>query len=81
MRYTRFAAMIATSTIIMFGLVYLNVYQIEHVHFSETRLCMAILMGAAMAIVMMAFMLSMYKNRTVNIAIFIGSVIVFAIAL
>lgn len=81
MHYARFFAMIATSTIVMFGLMYLNAYQLDHVFFSETRAYMALVMGAAMAVIMLAFMLSMYPNRTANITIFAGSVIVFAGAL
>ncbi|SHI35496.1 DUF305 domain-containing protein [Wenxinia saemankumensis] len=81
MSYWRFAAMIATSTIVMFGLMYLNTYEIEHVYWSETRAWMALLMGAVMAFIMLAFMLSMYSSRAVNAAIFAGSVLVFAGAL
>jgi uncharacterized protein (DUF305 family) len=47
--YTRFAAMIITSTIVMFVLMYLNTYQVDHVWFSQTRMWMALYMGAAMA--------------------------------
>lgn len=79
--YARFAAMIGTSTAVMFGLMYLNTYQLDHVFFSETRLYMAFVMGAAMAIVMLAFMLGMYRSRAVNIGIFAGSALVFALAL
>ncbi|WP_293318367.1 DUF305 domain-containing protein [Phenylobacterium sp.] len=78
MSYWRFAAMIVTSTLVMYGLMYLNTYAIEHVFFSETRAWMALLMGATMAVIMLGFMLSMYKNRLVNIAIFAGAVLVFA---
>ncbi|WP_347340354.1 DUF305 domain-containing protein [Phenylobacterium glaciei] len=81
MKYGRFAAMIATSTIIMFGLMYLNTFMLQHVRFSETRLYMALLMGAVMAIVMMLFMLKMYENKRANMAILAGSVVVFAISL
>jgi uncharacterized protein (DUF305 family) len=42
---------------------------------------MAIVMGATMAVVMLAYMLQMYPNRGVNISIFVGSAIVFAVAL
>jgi FlaA1/EpsC-like NDP-sugar epimerase len=80
-KYRRFAAMIATSTIIMFGLMYLNTYVVQHVRFSETRLYMALLMGAVMAIVMMLFMLKMYENKRANMAILAGSVVVFAVSL
>lgn len=79
--YARFVAMIVTSTVIMFGLMYLNTYSLEHVYFSETRTFMAIYMGAVMAIVMLAFMQSMYKNRAVNLMIFVGAAVVFALAL
>ena len=78
MSYWRFAAMIATSTLVMYGLMYLNTYAFEHIFFSETRAWMALLMGATMAVIMLGFMLNMYKNRTVNIAIFAGAVLVFA---
>jgi uncharacterized protein (DUF305 family) len=75
--YTRFAAMIITSTIVMFVLMYLNTYQVDHVWFSQTRMWMALYMGAAMAVVMLAFMLSMYSNKNLNIAIFALSALVF----
>jgi magnesium-transporting ATPase (P-type) len=79
--YMRFGAMIATSTVVMFGLMYLNVYSLDHVYFSETRAWMALVMGATMAIIMLAFMLGMYSNGKANLAIFLGSVVVFAVAL
>jgi FlaA1/EpsC-like NDP-sugar epimerase len=79
--YSRFAAMIATSTVTMFILMYLNTYAWEHVFFSESRVYMAIVMGASMAVIMLAFMLSMYRNTLLNVAIFVGSVIVFSLAL
>ena len=76
MTYARFGAMIATSTVVMFGLMYLNTYQLSHATFSETRLYMAFLMGAVMALVMLAYMLSMYTDRRLNIAIFASAVVV-----
>lgn len=81
MTYFRFTLMIVTSTIVMFVLMYLNTYALEHVFFSETRVYMAILMGATMAFVMLAFMASMYPSKAVNIGIFAGSVVVFALSL
>lgn len=79
--YTRFAAMITTSIVVMFGLMYLNTYQLDHVFFSETRTYMALVMGATMAVVMLSYMMSMYKNPRANIGIIGGSVAVFAVAL
>ncbi len=79
--YTRFAAMILTSTVIMFGLMYSLVFQADHLWFADTRFLMALYMGAMMTAVMLAFMLHMYRNKKLNIAIFAGSAIVFAVAL
>jgi hypothetical protein len=79
--YGLFAAMIGTSTVVMLGLMYLNTYQLSHVRWSETRFYMAFVMGAAMAVIMLSFMLGMYKNNKVNWAIYLGSTVVFAGAL
>lgn len=80
-KYTRFAAMIATSTVVMFGLMYLNTYAVDHIFFSETRAYMALIMGSIMAIVMLLFMLKMYENTKVNLSVLLGSVVVFAVSL
>ncbi len=77
MGYGRFLAMIATSTVVMYGLMYLNTYAMDHIFYSQTRMWMALYMGAAMAIIMLAFMLGMYSNGRVNAAIFIGAAIAF----
>lgn len=79
--YGRFGAMIVTSTIVMFVLMYLNSYALDHVFYSQTRTWMAVYMGAAMAIVMLGFMWSMYKDRRKNAAIIAASILVFAVSL
>jgi hypothetical protein len=79
--YRRFAAMMAVSTVVMFGLMYLNTYELDHVFFSETRAYMALLMGAVMAIIMLVFMTHMLQNRLANNGIYVGSALVFAISL
>jgi uncharacterized protein (DUF305 family) len=80
-KYLRFGAMIATSTIVMYGLMYLNTYSLDHLYFSETRAYMALLMGATMAVIMLGFMWKMHTNRRANFGILAGSVIVFVVAL
>ncbi|WP_171016867.1 DUF305 domain-containing protein [Pseudalkalibacillus caeni] len=79
--YIRFALMVLTSTVVMFMFKYLSTYKIDHVFFSETRLYMALLMGASMAVIMLLFMRNMLKNRKMNIGIITGSIAVFFIAL
>ena len=79
--YGKFGAMIATSTLVMFGLMYLNTYQLDHLFFSESRTYMALLMGATMAVIMLAFMPNMYTNRRMNIGIYVAGAVVFVLAL
>ncbi|MDK3071961.1 DUF305 domain-containing protein [Sedimentitalea sp. JM2-8] len=81
MTYPRFLAMIATSTIVMFGLMYLNSYAFSHVRFSEIRVYMAVGMGAVMAVIMLLFMREMYRNRRLNLAIVGASLLIFAVSL
>ena len=76
--YGRFLLMIGVSMFLMYFLTYLNSYDIlDHFWFSETRLFMSLMMGSIMTLVMLAFMLKMYRNKTINMLIIIGAVIVF----
>lgn len=81
MSYRRFVVMIVASTVLMYGLMYLNTFVIDDVKFSQTRLWMAVVMGAAMAILMMLFMWPMYKNKKANAGIIAVSVAAFAVSL
>ncbi len=71
--------MIATSMVVMYAVMYLHTFEWAHVRWSETRLLMTLLMGSAMALVMLGFMLGMYKNRRINMAIVAGSLILFGL--
>lgn len=76
-KYANFGFMIATSTLIMWGLMYLNVYRADDVFFSQTRTYMALMMGAAMTAVMLGFMRGMFTDQRANLAISLGSALVF----
>lgn len=77
--YLRFAAMIATSMAVMFVLMYLHSYQlIDHAWFSETRLFMTLIMGGGMVVVMLLYMLHMYKSTPKNIAALAAAVLLLA---
>jgi uncharacterized protein (DUF305 family) len=80
-KYSKFGLMIATSTAVMFVLMYLHTYSADHIFFSQTRFWMAFVMGAAMAVVMLLFMWGMYENRRMNATILAVSAIVFAVSL
>lgn len=72
--YRNFILMIAVSATLMFGLMYLNTYQLSHVWFSQTRLFMTFIMAGSMALVMLFFMRHMYKHKQANVAIVVGSI-------
>ena len=76
--YWRFGAMIATSTVAMFVLMYFNTYEWDHVQWSETRFYMAFMMSSTMVVIMLLFMLGMYKSKVVNAVILGTAVVVFA---
>jgi hypothetical protein len=71
MSWLRFAAMIATSTCIMFFLMYQLIYSLDHAMFSVNRLLASLVMGCVMAIVMLGFMWSMYSGVGVKIAVLV----------
>lgn len=78
--YLKFAAMIATSTVMMFIFMYLTSWSWDHVFWSETMAYQAVYMGAGMAIVMLGFMLRMYTNAKLNVVIIAASIVIFATA-
>lgn len=79
--YTKFILMLIGSFIAMYITMYLNTYDIDHVYFSLTRFYMACLGISAMAVIMLLFMLNMFKNKRKNIAILLGSLVLFVGAL
>ena len=79
--YGRFFAMLGLSFVAMYMTMYLNTYQIDHVYFSLTRFYMTCLGISTMAVIMLSLMLKMYKSRKKNLAIYMGSLILFLGAL
>ena len=79
--YTIFILMLVASAISMYITMYLNTYEFDHVYFSWTRMYMTLIGVSAMAIIMFLFMRNMYKDRTKNIGIIVGSVTIFLISL
>ena len=71
MGWGRFAAMIATSVIVMFFLMYQLVYASDHLFFSINRAVASLVMGCVMAIVMLGFMWSMYEGRRAKVAVLV----------
>ncbi|WP_090226734.1 DUF305 domain-containing protein [Lutibacter maritimus] len=79
--YTTFILMLIASFIAMYITMYFNTYTIDHVYFSLTRFYMSCMGIAAMALIMFIFMRKMYKNRKKNLAILLGSILLFTSSL
>jgi hypothetical protein len=73
MSWTRFLAMIGTSTFIMFFLMYQLIYSMDHAMLSINRLVASLVMGCVMSVVMLSFMWSMYRGRAIKIAVLLGA--------
>ncbi|WP_452222260.1 DUF305 domain-containing protein [Lacinutrix salivirga] len=79
--YKTFFLMLGLSFIAMYITMYLNTYAVDHIYFSLTRFYMVCLGISTMAVIMLLFMLKMYKNKKKNMAILIGSLVLFISAL
>lgn len=79
--YFRFGLMILTSTVIMYFLMFFNIFELSHFTFSETRVYMAIMMGSVMAVVMLLFMWKMYKKKKLNYLILVIAALTFSTSL
>ncbi|MFP5252285.1 MAG: DUF305 domain-containing protein [Actinomycetes bacterium] len=77
--YLRFAAMILTAMVVMYWVMFVSSWEWSHVRFSQSRIFMAITMGGAMGLVMLAWMLNMYKSATANIIIVVASLLLFGV--
>ncbi len=73
--YLRFAAMILTAMVVMYWVMFVGSWQWSHVRFSQSRVFMAITMGGTMGLIMLAWMLNMYKNTKANVAIVVASLV------
>jgi hypothetical protein len=73
--YLRFAAMVLTAMVVMYFVMFVGSWEWSHVRFSQSRVFMAVTMGGTMGLIMLGWMLNMYKNMKANIAIVISSVL------
>jgi uncharacterized protein (DUF305 family) len=79
--YSKFASMLLISFIIMYAVMFLNIYEVDHFYLSLTRTYMTLLMVSPMAILMLVMMPMMYKNKRKNTIIMISSITVFIVSL
>lgn len=81
MSYKTFGITMLISFFIMYIIMFLNIDKVAHYHTSLTRIYMALLMVAPMAIVMMLMMGKMYPNKKANTLIMMAGVVVFILVL
>lgn len=70
------AAMVATSVVVMFFLMYQLVYDVDHAMFSTNRLLSSLIMGGVMTAIMLAYMWRMYEGTGAKIAVLVGALLV-----
>jgi hypothetical protein len=73
--YLRFAAMILSAMVVMYWVMFVGSWEWSHVRFSASSVFMAITMGGTMGLVMLGWMLNMYRDVRGNIAIVAGSLL------
>ena len=76
--YLRFAAMLLTAMVVMYWVMFVGSWDWSHVRFSQSRIFMAVTMGGAMGLVMLAWMLGMYRNAKANVAVVAVSLLLLA---
>ena len=81
MSYNKFFVTMLVSFVIMYIIMFLNVFEIAHYHTSLTRIYMTLLMISAMAVLMMLMMGNMYPDKKVNMGIIVGGTLIFIVTL
>lgn len=77
--YLRFLAMIVTAMIVMYWTMFISSWEFSHVRFSQSRVFMALTMGGTMGLIMLAWMLNMYRNTKANLVIIFASILLFGV--
>lgn len=73
--YLRFGAMILNGMVVMYFVMFVGSWEWSHVRWSESRMFMALTMGGTMGLIMLAWMLNMYRNTKANVAIVVVSLL------
>ncbi|GAB7046653.1 DUF305 domain-containing protein [Catenuloplanes indicus] len=76
--YLRFGAMILTAMVVMYAVMFVSSWQWSHIRFSESRVFMALTMGGTMGLIMLGYMLNMYRNTKANLGVVAASLLLLA---
>ena len=78
--YLRFGLTLLISLVVMWVLSMTMIDQWGHFYFNASNLWIAIVMVAAMGLIMMVSMRSMFENKRLNIALYAGFVVLFVVS-
>jgi hypothetical protein len=79
--YLRFGAMILTAMAVMYWTMFVSSWELSHVRWSQSRLFMTLTMGGSMGLIMLAWMLNMYRNTKANLTVVALSILLLAVGI
>lgn len=69
--YGKLALALSINAVLMFAITYFNVADLDHVHPNINRAYMALMMAAPMGIIMLLVMSGMFRNKGLNVGLFL----------
>jgi hypothetical protein len=79
--YLRFGAMILTAMVVMYWTMFVSSWELSHVRWSQSRVFMTLTMGGSMGLIMLAWMLNMYRDRKANLIVVAVSILLLAVGI
>ncbi len=76
--YVKFGAMILTAMVVMYAVMFAGSWEWSDIRFSESRVFMALAMGGTMGLIMLAWMLNMYRKTSANLIVIAVSLVLLA---
>lgn len=77
----RFATLVVISTGVMFGIMHMNSFALDHMQGSQTLMWLAVYIGGSAALVSLGLLAGIFTHPKANIAIVAGSLIALGIGL
>ncbi|PLS21350.1 hypothetical protein [Neptunicoccus cionae] len=75
----RFATLVVVSTGVMFGIMHLNSFALDHMQGAQTLMWLAVYIGGSAALVSLGLLAGIFTHPKANIAIVAGSLLAFGI--
>lgn len=79
--YWKLALVISINAVVMYFIMYATLFSFDHFHLNINRFYMTLMMVAPMVVLMLAFMGSMYQNKTLNLVLGLAFAAIFVISL